>query len=172
LDVSKSFWRLHVDDGLYLLWVAFDPSLGDEVAQQLAGGYPEGALLWVKLDVVSVEVGKGFSKVIEQAICLRGLDDDVVDIDLNIAANLFFQACLHAPLIGGSGVLEPEGHRHVAVYPVRVDEDRLVFVFYLQSYLIIPGVGVEELKAFAPCCGVDDLVDSGQGEVVLRAMLV
>jgi hypothetical protein len=172
LDVSKHLWRLHVDDGLYLLWVAFDPSLGDEVALQLAGGYPEGALLWVKLDAISVEVGKGFSKVIEQAICLCGLDDDVVDVDLDIAANLFLQSRLHAPLIGGSGVLEPEGHRHVAVYPVRGDEGRLVFVFYLQSYLIISGVGVEERKAFAPCCGVDDLVDSGQGEVVESANFV
>jgi hypothetical protein len=33
LDVSKCLWRLHVDNSLYLLWVAFDPSLGDEVAQ-------------------------------------------------------------------------------------------------------------------------------------------
>jgi hypothetical protein len=68
-------------------------------------GYPEGALLRVKLDAISVEVGEGFSKVIEQAICLCGLDDNVVDIDLDIAANLFLQARLHAPLIGGSGIL-------------------------------------------------------------------
>jgi hypothetical protein len=61
LDVSKHLWRLHVDDGLYLLWVAFDPSLGDEVAQQLAGGYLERAFLWVKRDAVAVEVGEGFS---------------------------------------------------------------------------------------------------------------
>jgi hypothetical protein len=33
LDMSKRPRRLHVDDGLYLLWVAFDPSFGDEVAQ-------------------------------------------------------------------------------------------------------------------------------------------
>jgi hypothetical protein len=65
LDMSKCLWRLYVDDGLYLLWVAFDPSLGDEVAQQLASRYPEGALLWVKLDAVAVEVGKGFSQIVE-----------------------------------------------------------------------------------------------------------
>jgi hypothetical protein len=33
LDMLKRLWWLHVDDGLYLFWVAFDPSLGDEVAQ-------------------------------------------------------------------------------------------------------------------------------------------
>jgi hypothetical protein len=65
LDVSNCLWRLHVDDGLYLLWVAFDPSLGDEVAQQLADGNPEGALLWVKLDAVAVEVGEGFSQIVK-----------------------------------------------------------------------------------------------------------
>jgi hypothetical protein len=47
LDVLKFLWRLHVDDGMYLLWVAFDPSLGDKVAQQLACRYSEGAFLWV-----------------------------------------------------------------------------------------------------------------------------
>jgi hypothetical protein len=63
--VSKHFWRLQIDDGLYLLWVTFDPSLRDEVAQQLAGGYPKGALLRFKLDAVAVEVGKGFSQIVE-----------------------------------------------------------------------------------------------------------
>jgi hypothetical protein len=63
--MSKRLWRLHVDDGLYLFWVAVDPSLRDEVAQQLADGYPEGALLRVKLDAVAVEVGEGFSQIIE-----------------------------------------------------------------------------------------------------------
>jgi hypothetical protein len=46
---------------LYLLWVAFDPSLEDEVAQQLAGGYPERAFLRVKLDAVAIEIGESFS---------------------------------------------------------------------------------------------------------------
>jgi hypothetical protein len=47
LDVPEHLWRLHVDDGLYLLWVAFDPSLEDEVAQQLAYRYSKGAFLRV-----------------------------------------------------------------------------------------------------------------------------
>jgi hypothetical protein len=36
LDMSKHLWRLHVDDGLNILWVALDSSFRDEVAQQLA----------------------------------------------------------------------------------------------------------------------------------------
>jgi hypothetical protein len=60
LDMSKCLLRLHVDYGLNLLWVAFDPSLSDEVAQQLACRYSEGAFLRVELDVVSIKIGKGF----------------------------------------------------------------------------------------------------------------
>jgi hypothetical protein len=32
LDMSKHLRRLHADDGLYLLRVAFDSSLGDQIA--------------------------------------------------------------------------------------------------------------------------------------------
>jgi hypothetical protein len=97
----------------------------------LACRHLEGTLLRVEIDAVVVEVGKGFSQIFKQTVCLRELDDDVVNIDLDVAADLLLQARLHTPLIGGSGVLEPEGHRHVVVYPVRGDESCLVFVFNL-----------------------------------------
>jgi hypothetical protein len=129
--MSKRLRRLHVDDGLNILRIALDSSLEDEVAQQLACGYSEGAFLWVELDVVSIEIGEGFPHIVEQAICLRGFDDDVVEVDLNIVTDLLLQACLHAPLIGGSCVLQPKGHRRVEVYPMRGDERSLVLVFDL-----------------------------------------
>jgi hypothetical protein len=74
---------------LNLFWVALDSSLRDEVAQQLACRYSKGTLLRVELDAVAVEVGKGFSQIVEQAVCLCGFDDDVVDVDLDVAADLF-----------------------------------------------------------------------------------
>jgi hypothetical protein len=110
--MSKRLWRLHVDNGLDLLWVAFDSSFRDEVAQQLACRHPEGALLRVELNAVAVEVSESFSQVVEQAVCFRSFDDDIIDVDFDVATNLFLQARLHAPLIGGSRVLEAEGHRH------------------------------------------------------------
>jgi hypothetical protein len=82
LDMSKHLRRLHVDDGLNLLRIALDSSLGDEVAQQLTCGYSKGAFHRVELDVVSIKIGEGFLQIIEQAICLCGFDDDVVDVDL------------------------------------------------------------------------------------------
>jgi hypothetical protein len=89
LDVSKRLWWLHGDNGLYLLWVAFDPSLRDEVAQQLARRYPKRAFLRVELDAVAVEVGEGFSQIVKQAVCFRHFDDDIIDVDLDVAADLF-----------------------------------------------------------------------------------
>jgi hypothetical protein len=103
--MSKRLRWLHVDDGLDLLWIALDPSLKDEVAHQLACRYSEGTFLQVELDAVLIEVGKGFPQIVEQVICLCGLDDDIIDIDLNVATDLLLQACLHTPLIGGSCVL-------------------------------------------------------------------
>jgi hypothetical protein len=105
LDVSKRLRRLHDDDGLNLLWMALNPSLRDEVAQQLACGYFEGAFLLIELDAVPIKIGEGFPQIVEQAICHCVLDDDVVDVDLDVATDLLLQARLHAPLIGGSCVL-------------------------------------------------------------------
>jgi hypothetical protein len=73
---------------LDLLWVALDSSFRDEVAQQLACRHPERAFLRVELDAVAVEVGGGFSQVVEQAVCFRGIDDDIVDVDFDVTADL------------------------------------------------------------------------------------
>jgi hypothetical protein len=45
-------------------------------------------------------------------------------------------------------------------------------VFYLQPYLVVSRVGVEERKALASCRRIDDLVDSRQREVIFRAMFL
>jgi hypothetical protein len=90
--MSKRLRRLHVDNGLDLLCVTLDSSFRDEVAQQLACRHPEGAFLRVELDAVAVEVGESFSQVVEQAVCFRSFDDDVVDVDFDVAADLFLQA--------------------------------------------------------------------------------
>jgi hypothetical protein len=40
--------------------------------------HPEGALFWVELDAVAIEIGEGFTQIVEQAICFSGLDNDVM----------------------------------------------------------------------------------------------
>jgi hypothetical protein len=44
---------------------------------------------------------------------------------------------LHAPLIGGSCILQAEWYHHVALHPVWGDEGGLVLVFDLQPYLVV-----------------------------------
>jgi hypothetical protein len=48
-------------------------------------------------------------------------------------------------LIGGSGVLQVERHRHGVVDPVRGDERGFVFIFDLQYYLVVSSIGIKEL---------------------------
>jgi hypothetical protein len=62
-DMSKHLRWLHVDDRSNLLWVSLDSSLRDEITQELTGWYTEGALFWVELDAVAIEVGKSFPTV-------------------------------------------------------------------------------------------------------------
>jgi hypothetical protein len=42
----------------------------------------------------------------------------------------------------------------------------------LQSYLVVPGIRVEEREMLAASGGIDDLVDSGKRKVILRAVLI
>jgi hypothetical protein len=84
---------------------------------------------------------------------------------------LLLEAGLDSSLVGGAGVLQPEGHGLVAVRAKRGDECGLLLVFFLDRDLVVPGVAVEE-EQVAARRGVDDLIDPRQPEVVLGAVLV
>jgi hypothetical protein len=75
-------------------------------------------------------------------------------------------------LIGGAGVLQPEGHVRVAVRAKWGDECGLLLVFFLDRDLVVPGVAVEEAEQVAARRGVDDLVNPWQPEGVLGVVLV
>ena len=64
--------------------------------------------------MVGVKVGESFLQVTNQMCSHAGLDDDVIDIDLQVAADLLPKIFLHALLEGGSSVLEAEQHGSVA----------------------------------------------------------
>ena len=66
----------------------------------MASWYPEKAFLRIQLDFIAIEVVEGFSQVVDERGGVSGLDDDVVDIDLDIPTNLLPEAGLHTPLIG------------------------------------------------------------------------
>jgi hypothetical protein len=108
----------------------------------------------------------------EEGVHFLCFDNDVVDIDLDVSANPTLQASLHATLIGGSCVLQPEGHGRVAVYAMWCDEGCAFLVFLLEPNLMVPRVAVEKGEAFAACGGFDDLINPGKREVILWAVLV
>jgi hypothetical protein len=86
-------------------------------------------------------VGEGLGEVGyelgEEVIFFGGLDDHVVDVGLDVLADLGFQALLDGILVGRSSVLEAKGYGCVVVDVVRRYERRLVLVRVLQGYLVI-----------------------------------
>ena len=103
----------------------------------MSGWYAENALLGVELDIVSVEIGECLAQVVEEGVLLFGFDEDVVDIDLDVAPNLFAESILHHALVRSTCVLEPEGHCGVAVDAMWRYEGCFVLVFGRHPYLVI-----------------------------------
>jgi hypothetical protein len=79
---------------------------------------------------------------------------------------------LDSPLIGGSCVLQPEGHACVGICSEGANESCLDLVFFLKSDLVITRVAVEEREHGAASCKVNDLVDASEREGILRAVFV
>jgi hypothetical protein len=75
-------------------------------------------------------------------------------------ANLACEALLHTLLVGGSGVLEAEGHGGVAEGSKRCDEGRFLLVLDGQFDLVIAGVCVKATKRLEPYDQIDGLVNS------------
>ena len=61
-------------------------------------------------------------------------------------------------MIGCPGVLESKGHSGVAVCTERRDERRLDLVVFLEGYLVIVGVTIEEGEQFTAGGGVYNIV--------------
>ena len=98
-----------------------------------------------------------------------GLHDHVVDVDVDVAANLAREAFLHAPLVGRPGVLEAEGHGGVAEGSEWGDERRLLLVLDGHFDLVVTRIGVEETQRFRARGGINYLVDPREDELLLRA---
>ena len=137
LDLLQILWLLHVEDGLDLDRVCFDSSRGYEVAEHLASRDAEKALLWVQLDLVSIEVVEGLLKVVDGCGTVPGFHDDIVNVNFDVLAYLLIEASLHASLVRGASVLQAEGHHVVAEDTTRCDERGLLLVFDFQFNLVV-----------------------------------
>ena len=79
---------------------------------------------------------------------------------------------MDGPLVGRPGVLESEGHGGVAVCTEGCHERCLDLVFFLEGYLVIARVTVEEGEQFIASSGVYNHIYSRQTEGVFRALYV
>jgi len=78
--------------------------VADHEAQKLARGYTEDAFRRVELPPVGPEVSEGLRMVSDEVLFLLGLDDHIVDIDLDISEELRLQTLLDRLLVGGDGI--------------------------------------------------------------------
>jgi hypothetical protein len=79
---------------------------------------------------------------------------------------------LDGPLIGGSCILQPEGHGCVCICPKGGDECHFDLIFFLESDLVVTRVAVEEGEQDAASRRVDDLVNAWERKGILQAVFV
>jgi hypothetical protein len=75
-------------------------------------------------------------------------------------------------LVCSTRVFQAEGHDLIAVNAIGCDEGYLFFVLFLEFYLVVTKISVQEGKACAARRGVDDLIDSRQWEGILRTIFI
>jgi hypothetical protein len=78
------------------------------------GGGCEGAFVRVLHNFELPEVVECFLHVGDEAAAPFSFDDDVINIDFQVAPYLPLEAELHTPLIGGPCILHSERHFHLA----------------------------------------------------------
>jgi hypothetical protein len=105
------------------------------------------------------KVGEGLGKVDDEVVFISGLYNHIVNVGLDVLANLRLYALLDGLLVNRSSVLEAESQGHVAVDAVRRYERRVFLVRDLQGYLVIARVAVEEARQGTPSGGVNDLIN-------------
>jgi hypothetical protein len=102
-------------------------------------------------------------KIGDERVRVSGLDDHVIHVGFDVLVELSLETGLDSSLIGGAGILQPERNGRVEVGAERGDAERgdergLLLVFFLDSYLVLPGVAVKEAEQVTTRRGVDDLI--------------
>ena len=103
---------------------------------------------------------------------MSGFNDHIVYVCLHCFADLCFQACLNHALIGRTGVFEPERHSIETKGAVRSNECRCGLIGLRHLDLMVSGVCIEETQRVVSRGSIDNLIDAGEGEGILRASLV
>jgi hypothetical protein len=91
------------------------------------------------------------------------LDYNVIDVGFDRSANVIAEHVIHATLICGTDVTQPEGHGCITIRALWGDERGRDLVGLFHPDLMVTGVGIKEGKSFASHSGVNNLIDLRQG---------
>jgi hypothetical protein len=117
-------------------------------------------LLGVESDTLNSEASKGGFQVDDEVVGLSGLDHYIVNIGLNRRAYVVAEHVVHATLIRGARVAQPDGHAHVAIHALRGDERSHELVGLFDPDRVVAQVRIKEGKGFASHSGVYNLINS------------
>src|SRR3954467_2349926 len=165
-------WCFNLLDGLDLVGVGFDPTLGHEEPEKPAGGDSEHALLGVELEADLAQVRKGLFQVLDQVRPVFALDHYIIHVGLHISVDLWLKSSVDNPRKRRTCVLQSKWHPHKTVRAAWSDERSLLFIFFGHENLVVPGVGVKKRKQVTSGRGVNNLVNAQQGKRIFGASLV
>ena len=155
-----------------LFWVGLNASFTDHEAKEFAASNSKDAFLRVETHPVFEELSKYSVKVGNVVIFCISLNQHVVDIHFHNLTNFIFKHGVNEPLISCPRILEAKGHDLVTVQSFIGDKGCVGLVGGVHFDLVVARVGIEEAERFEASCGVNQLVDSWQGEAVHGASLV
>jgi len=120
-------YRAHVGDGRDCFGVGFDAALRHDVSMELPLWNSENTFFGIQFDIEPSEVCECCGQICDQVASLSRFHHYVIYIygdcwfqPLDLVrllgrVDLVGEASLHAPLIGGAGVLQTERHGYVVV---------------------------------------------------------
>ena len=129
------------------LGVGFDAAFGHNVSEQLPLWNTKITFLGIQSDVEPSEVHECCGQVCDQVANLSRFDHYVININgdywfwllsLIKLVDLVGEALLHAPLVGGTSVLQTERHGYIIVRTVWSDERSHELVELFHRDLVIP----------------------------------
>jgi hypothetical protein len=141
-----------------------DATLGDDVPQELAPRDSEGAFFQVQLNAELPEVDEGFFQIGDEPSALSKFYHDVINVNLELAPYLLFEAKLHTSLVCSPRVLFSGRYFHIAKTTEGIDEHGNGLEHLGEGNMLITRVGVQETQELRPDSEVYNLVDAGKGD--------
>ena len=103
-------------------------------------------------------------------ICsLRTFYQHVVHVYFHIAPDLIFEDLIDKSLVGGAGILQPEGHHSITVEALGGHKGSVLLVFGRHPNLVVPDKGVHEAEQSKSGRRVHQLVDLWKWKAIFWA---